>query len=148
MRHKSLILLLFIAQLAMAQHKAVHVKVISATAQDWISGAPGGRTGTTYTLKVELLTNQPIAFKSMWMGKQQVNFDVQTFFKDPNKKPAEGDSVLLVYVKLQKPAKDDTLKKALPFEYKGEALVEYMTDGQLRYFTVKKFVKLEIVKGQ
>jgi hypothetical protein len=125
-----------------------HVKIISATMQDWISGAPGGRSGTTYTIKVGILANKPVVFKNMWLGKQQVAFDMQTFFKDPNKKPARGDSILLVYVKTQSPQTEVPKSQVLPTAYEGDALVEYMTEGQLRYFTVKKFLKLEMVKGQ
>jgi hypothetical protein len=84
----------------------------------------------------------------MWLGKQQVTFDVQTYFTDPNKKPGKGDSVLLVYVKPHAVQTENTDNKPLPIEYKGEALVEYLIEGQLRYFIVKKFSKLEIFKGR
>jgi len=148
MKHKLIILLLLIVQVVTAQERPLHVKVISATQRDWISGAPGGRAGTTFSIKVGLQTSKPITFKTMWLGKQQVTFDVQTYFKDPNKKPAMGDSVLLVYVKLHQAQTEQTENKPLPIEYKGEALIEYLIEGRLRYFTVKKFSKLEIIKGQ
>jgi hypothetical protein len=148
MKHKVVILLLLIIQFAKAQNRPPYIKVISATTQDWISGAPGGRSGTTYNIKVGIQTGKPITFKNMWLGKQQVTFDVQTYFTDPNKKPGKGDSVLLVYVKPHAVQTENTDNKPLPIEYKGEALVEYLIEGQLRYFIVKKFSKLEIFKGR
>jgi len=63
------------------------------------------------------------------VGKQQVTFDVQTYFTDPNKKPAKGDSVLLVYVKPHAVQTENIDNKPLPIEYKGEALVEYLIEG-------------------
>ena len=147
MKYKALSIFLLVIQLAAAQKKTSFIKVISATTQDWISGAPGGHSGTTYTIKVGILSAKPISFKSMWLVKQQVPFDVQTFFTNPNKKPSIGDSVLLVYVKLNPSKTDETKNKPLPTKYKGEALVEYLVAGKPKYFTINKFSKLEIVKG-
>lgn len=149
MKYPLLILFLCLYHFAPAQGKTPNVKVISATTQDWISGAPGGRAGTTYTIKVGILADKPITFKSMWLGRQTVHFDVQTFFADPNKKPGKGDSVLLVYVKPHTPQSETTSGNAAPpIAYKGDALVEYLVDGRLRYFTIKRFNRLEIIKGR
>ena len=147
MKHTAFIFLLLSFQLSFTQKKASFVKVISATTQDWISGAPRGRGGTTYTIKVGILSAKAITFKNIWIGKQHVPFDVQTFFTDPNKKPGIGDSVLLVYVKINQIKTAEADNKPLPTQYKGEALVEYMVAGKPKYFTIKKFLKLQMSKG-
>ena len=148
MKRKAVIFLVSMLQLTIAQSKVPDIKVITATIQHWISGAPGGRSGTTYAIKVSILSNRPVTFKNLWIGKEHAAFDIQTFFSDPNKKPAQGDSVLLVYVKLNQPEKEAKKSKALPMKYKGEALVEYLVSGKPKYFTIKKFVPLEIFNGQ
>ena len=91
MKYKALIILLFVSFVTVAQAKKPAIKIMSATVQDWIGGAKGF-SGTTYTVKVCIISNQPIEFKSMWIDKQSVQFDVQTFFKDPAQKPVAGDA--------------------------------------------------------
>jgi hypothetical protein len=147
MKYKALITFLLLSHFIQAQNKAVSVKLISATVRDWMTGAAPGRTGTTYTLKLEILAVKPVEFKNLWLGKELKDFEVQTFFTDPNKKPARGDSVLLVYTRVDKKPEPEKVLLPVPFEYKGEALLEYYVAGRPRYLTIKKFEKLRTIKG-
>lgn len=146
MKHKSALILLLCFQIATAQHKEAFVKVISATTQDWIGGAKG-MSGTTYIIKLRILSGKPIYYRNMWLNNQLVNFEAQTFFTDPDKKPAEGDSIQLVYVKRNNYKADEMENKPLPLKYRGEALLEYLADGKVRYIIIKKFNKLKVIKG-
>jgi hypothetical protein len=147
MKYKSLVVLLFFSQLLLAQNKAAGVKLISATVQDWMTGAAPGRAGTTYTIKMQLLAAKGVVFKNLWIGNVHSDFEVQSFFTDPNKKPAKGDSVLLVHTKTSKPVSEVKENIPAPMEYKGEALLEYYVGGRPRYLVIKKFEKKKTIKG-
>jgi hypothetical protein len=135
----ALITVLLLAQITRAQDKKAPFKVMSFTAQDWATEASPGKTGTTFTVKLKILTSKPVTFKKLWIGKEYAPFEVQTYFKDPYKKPAKGDSVLLVYVKMLTPHKDTAVNEPPPFDYKGGALIGYETTGKTSYFVVKQF---------
>lgn len=131
------------------QASNAQVKLISATKQDWIAGAAPGRAGTTYTIKVKITTAKPVSFNKLWIGKESPEFDVQTFLKDPNKRPSKGDSLLIVYQKITKPEKrpltdDDPL---MAMELKG-ARIEYTAGDKKHYLAIAKFDTLGIVKGE
>ena len=139
-------LLLLVVHLATAQGNKPVIKVMSSTFQDWIGGAKG-MSGTTYTIKVRIMSGKDIQFKDMWLGKKSVPFEVQTFFTDPNKKPSAGDSVLLVYVKRNQLAADEGESKPLPTQYKGEALIKYLVAGKPKYIAIKSFNRIKTMKG-
>jgi len=147
-RSALLFFLLLSGSISFAQSKTGFIKVIEARSQDWISGASPGRAGTTYTIKVKILSNKPIAFKNLWIGGQHEEFEMQTFFRDPNKRPTEGDSVLLVCTITTPPYSTTPNTKNLPFKYHGMALVAYSAAGKTRYFTIKAFLRKETVKGE
>ena len=112
-----------------------------------MTGAAPGRSGTNYTVKVKILSTKKVEFKNLWIGKEQAAFEVQTFFTDPNKIPAKGDSVLIVHVKVDKKPEAEKVHLPLPFEYKGEALLEYYVAGRPRYLVIPEFEKLRTIKG-
>ena len=147
MKYKSLVLFLFVSQLLLAQSKAKNVKLMSATTRDWMTGAAPGRSGTNYTIKVKILSAKKVDFKNLWIGKEQAALEVQTFFTDPNQKPTKGDSVLIVHVKVDKKPELEKARLPLPFEYKGEALLEYYVAGRPRYLVIPEFEKLRTIKG-
>ena len=147
MKYKSVILFLLISHLVFAQNKASNIKLISATTRDWMTGAAPGRSGTNYTLKVKILSTKKVELKNLWIGKEQASFEVQTFFTDPSKIPAKGDSVLIVHVKVDKKPELEKARLSLPFEYKGEALLEYYVAGRPRYLVIPEFEKLRTIKG-
>jgi hypothetical protein len=146
MKHYLALLLLLVVQLSIAQKRSEPVKVISAKQQNWFTGAEPGRAGTSYTIKVEIQTQKPITFKNLWIGKEQADFEIQTFFRDPGKRLSKGDSALLVHVGAGKAQPLST--KALPFQYIGAALVEYEAAGKTHYLAVSKFEILNPVKGE
>lgn len=130
-----------------AQKKALPVKVIEATRRNWVSGAPGGRTGTKFSIKVYVNTQLPTAFKNLWIGNENVPFDVEFFSLDIEKKIQYGDSLLLTYNNVAGVKNDNADARKLPLKYKGAALIEAVIDGKSRYFIVKKFAELPALKG-
>src|ERR1043165_1614274 len=133
---------------ANAQKKALPVKVIDATQQNWVSGAPGGRTGTKYSIKVYINPKQKVDFQNIWIGKENVPFDVEFFSLDIPKKIQYGDSLLLTYNKVNNEVNEPGTRKRLPIQYKGAALIETTLDGKARYFIAKTFRIIAASKGQ
>ena len=142
------LLLLFAVQFSFCQKKELPIKVIEATSQTWISGAPGGRTGTKYTIKVYIRTDKKVEFKNVWIGKENVPFNVEFFSLDIPKKIQQGDSLLLTYNNINGEENENADAKRLPVNYKGVALIESVVNGKTRYFIVKNFRKLPALRGQ
>jgi hypothetical protein len=130
-----------------AQKKGLPVKVIEATKRNWVSGAPGGRTGTKFSIKVYVNTELKTEFKNVWIGAENVPFDVEFFSLDIQKKIQNGDSLLLTYNKVNGIKNDNAEAKKLPCKYNGAALIESSIDGKVRYFIVKKFKELPSLMG-
>ena len=124
------------------------VKVIEATQQTWVSGAPGGKTGVKYSIKVYINTQKKTEFKNIWIGKTNVPFDVEFFSLDIPKKIQYGDSLLLTYNKINGVENENAEMKRLPLNYKGAALIEAIVDGKARYFIVKNFKQVASLRGQ
>jgi hypothetical protein len=143
----SVILLLCSLQICFAQKKQLPVRVIEATKQNWVSGAPGGRTGTKYSVKVYINTPRKIEFTNLWIGLQNVAFDVEFFSLDIPKKIQNGDSLLLTYNKVNGYKTESSVAKHLPLRYKGVALIEATVDYKVRYFAVKNFKQLADKQG-
>lgn len=131
-----------------AQKRELPIKVMEATSQTWISGAPGGRTGIKYFIKVYIHTNKKVEFKNIWIGKENVPFDVEFFSLDIPKKIEQGDSLLLTYNRVNREKNENSEAKRLPINYKGAALIETVIDSKARYFIVKKFRQLPSLRGQ
>ena len=157
-KHLLIIGLLFF-QFAVAQSKGVQkeakrvVKLLEANKQDWISGAPGGGAGTNYSIKLQILTDKKIEFKNLWLGAENVSFQVASYSADVNKKVQAGDSVEISYNQVSNPnkkqdAKNDSNSKRPPLDYKGVALVEYIIGGSARYYVIKSFKQVVAVNGQ
>ena len=142
-----LVVFLFSTYLLSAQKKAVPVKIIEATSKEWISGAPGGRSGTSYTIKILINSDKKVEFKSAWLGKEHVTFE-EEFFSPNNRKIKAGDSLLLTYNHINGISAGDKVPKRPPIRYKGEALIECIVNGKALYIEVKNFKKLEPLKGQ
>ena len=131
-----------------SQKKELPVRVIEATQQNWVSGAPGGKTGTKYAIKVYINTAKKAEFKNLWIGGENVLFDVEFFSLDIPKKIQQGDSLLLTYNKINGQRNDNPDAKRLPIPYNGAALIETTVDGKARYFLVKGFKKLPDLRGK
>ena len=136
--------------ISFSQKKELPVKVIEATQQTWVSGAPGGKTGTKYSIKVYINTKKKIEFKNIWLGKMNVLFDVEFFSLDIQKKIEYGDSLLLTYNTTNKPKGESELGEiiTIPLSYKGAALIETSIGGKARYFIVKNFKQVASLRGQ
>jgi hypothetical protein len=141
------VIVLFV-QISFGQKKGLPLKVIEATEQHWVSGAPGGRTGTKYAIKVYINTQQKVDFQNIWLGKENVPFNVEFFSLDIPKKIQYGDSLLLTYNKVNNEVKEPNARKRLPIQYKGVALIESVIDGKARYFIVKNIQTLPDSRGR
>ncbi len=131
-----------------AQKKQLPVKIIEATYQTWVSGAPGGRTGIKYSIKVYISTHKKIEFQNFWLGKENLPFDVEFFSLDIPKKIQQGDTLLLTYNKINGERSENDRGKRLPINYKGAGLIELTADNKTRYFIVKMFRQLQSLRGQ
>ena len=134
--------------LASAQKKELPVKVIEATSQYWVSGAPGGKHGIKYSIKVYITTSDKVEFKNVWLGKENVPFDVEFFSLDIPKKVQQGDYLLLSYNQIVGEKNENLKGKRLPINYKGVALIECAVNAKTRYFIAKKMQQLPKLQGQ
>lgn len=131
-----------------AQKRELPIRVLDATEQFWISGAPGGRTGTNYSIRVYINTKAPVEFMYVWLGKENVPFNLEQMDLEIQKKIGLGDSVIL-FSTMVNGEKDPSFEpKRLPIDYKGRALIQCQVNGKARYFIVKQFRKLSNVSGQ
>jgi len=142
-RYFPFVLLFYLVQFGFAQKKERPIKVIEATQHNWISGAPGGRTGTNYSIKVYINTSRKVEFKNLWIGADNVEFDIEFFSLDIPKKIQQGDSILLTFNKVSGESSVNSEAMHLPIAYKGEALIATTIDSKARYFIVKSFKRLK-----
>jgi hypothetical protein len=147
---KSLFIFLLLPFCLFAQKKGAAIKVVDATFQQWVSGAPGGKSGTKYSIKVRVMTQEPVEFKNLWLGEENVLFNVEYYKQPAPAKLHAGDSVLLTYNKVVGEKPDSTEKKRIPIriEYKWAALIECLVHGKAKYFIIKHFDELEPLKGR
>lgn len=142
------ILLFFISCSAFAAKKSNPIKIMDATKQSWVSGAPGGRSGTNYSIKVYVNTKQKLEFKNLWLGADNVLFDVSLYAQERQKKIQYGDSVQVSSNVITGEKKNPDDRKRLPLDYKGAALIECTVDGKARYFIVQEFKEIPVLHGQ
>lgn len=136
-------LFLWISLPSFAGVKCLPVKVSEATELHWVSGAPGGRSGTKFSIKLLIKTSDKVEFVNVWLGSQNVPFNLELFSQETQQPIKEGDSVLLTYNQINHEADTDFRQKRAPMEYKGAALIECLINGKAQYLIVKSFRKLE-----
>ena len=124
------------------------VKVLQATVRHWTSGAPGGRNGNQYTIKVKLTTASNVAFTHVWLGTEEVPFNLERFALETNQPLQQGDSLLLTYNRINGEPDQVADPKRLPIDYDGAACVEYLVNGKARYLIVKTFTALADMQGE
>lgn len=147
---RNLILLLVILACAgsFTARKCAPLVVADATKQNWVSGAPGGRTGTDYRIKILINTTEKTGFSNLWIGNENVPLNIELFKPGTPESLAKGDSVLLTYNRVNNEPSADFAAKRVPIEYKGEALIECLIGGKARYYTVKKFREISSLKSE
>lgn len=147
---RSLIQLLVMLTLAgsFMVKKCAPVIVCDATKQLWVSGAPGGRTGISYRIKLHINTTEKTEFSNLWIGTENVPLSVELFKPGTAESLAKGDSVLLTYNRVNNEPAADFVAKRVPVEYKGEALIECLIAGKARYYTVKKFREINSLNSE
>ena len=138
---------MFFCQIVSAQKNELPVKIIEATSREWVSGVPGGRSGTNYIIKIYLSTNT-VKFTNLWIGKKSVPFE-EEFFSQNKHTAEEGDSILLTYNHINGLNDKGTSSRRRPPHFNdGAALVGCLIDGKARYLTVKKIKKLQPSLGK
>jgi hypothetical protein len=137
MKSAALIFLLFLAKFGLSQHKELPIKILEATSQHWVSGAPGGKTGTKYSIKIYIRTDKKVEFVNLWLGQKNVAFDVEFYSIEIQKKIQQGDSILITCNEIHGDTEEAHAMR-VPFKYKGAALLEATVDGKTRYFIVSK----------
>ena len=144
----TIILLAALLASPFCEKKCSPLMIVDATRLEWVSGAPGGRSGVKYAIKLKIKSSDALHFTNVWMGEENVPFSLEFFSTGLDKQMQKGDSVLLVYDHINNESSPDFTSKQLPIEYKGEALVECMVNGKTRYYTVKEFRKLSPLRGE
>jgi hypothetical protein len=136
MKNVCLAFSLLIIHLGHSQQKQLPIKVLEATVQHWVSGAPGGRTGTKYAIKIYVRTNKKLEFVNLWLGNKSVYADIEFYSQEIQKKIDMGDSLVITYNEIDGEQHENGVR--VPFSYKGAALIETKVDGKTRYFIVMK----------
>lgn len=131
-----------------AQKKSLPIQVISATSQTWVSGAPGGRTGTNYIIQVYIASDQKTEFKSLWLGKENLPVNIEFPSPSVQTKIEKGDTIILTCNRVNGEPIENFHPKKVPVKYQGDALVETLVNQRKRYFIVKKFKTLSSLRGQ
>lgn len=139
---------LLVAIYGTAQKRQLPISVVDATKQHWVSGAPGGRQGFNYSIKIFIRTERKVEFRNLWLGKVNLPFNVEFFDPDIPQKIKQDDTVLLTTVMVNNETNTEEGAKRLPVEYKGEALFETTIDGRVRYFIVKNFRLVQELKAR
>ena len=147
MKHHLVAFFLLFIYVVAAQKKQLPISIVQTTAQRWVSGAPGGRTGTNYSIKIFIRTAEKIEFKNIWLGKQNIPFSVEFFSTDIPQKIYQGDTLLLTSNIMNNEPQDEEAKR-LPVAYKGAALIEATINGKARYFIAKSILRLKDLKTQ
>lgn len=122
--------------------------IADATKRHWVSGAPGGETGTNYIIKLVIKTDKKVEFQNLWLGAENIPFSMEFFTQEAQKSLQKGDSVLLTYNYTNNQSARGVTPKRLPIQYKGEALIECVIGGKARYFTVRSFRELMALNGE
>jgi len=131
-----------------AQKNSLPIRIISSTSQTWVSGAPGGRTGTSYTIQVYIATKHKTDFKSIWIGQENLPVNVEFNSTDVQKKIEKGDTIILTCNRVNGEPIENFEAHKVPVNYKGDALLETLINQRKRYFIVKKLEKLPSLRGQ
>lgn len=148
MKKVTLALLLFVALTSLTVKRSLPIKVADATKKAWVSGADG-RTGADYKIKVMVNDKGTVSFTGLWIGQQQVSYNVEFYtgliMKDTFTK---GDSLMLTYNWITGEGPDTERQMPPPIKYKGAALIGAKVNGKQRYFTVSSFREEKKLMGR
>jgi hypothetical protein len=134
--------------------KNTFFKVLNADSQKWSSGASGGGSGTSYSFKLVIETDEKIRFDSIWLKDGAFLCQVvKGKVARPKVEILKNDTIFLKVSdavagnssdpKSTKKTKAPKQKKAAaPIAYKGEALIRFFIGDKAQYYTVSKIKKL------
>ncbi|MFN8287862.1 MAG: hypothetical protein U0V74_13985 [Chitinophagales bacterium] len=131
---------------AFAQKKCSALKVLSATQQHWVSGAPGGRTGEEYKINLLFQKKGAIEIQGLWIGEAER--EASTGFFHGKNQILSGDSFYVEHNCTNNDGSCNGKKGTLPFAYKGAALIKYKLNAKVYYLVVKEFRKVEDLRGE
>jgi hypothetical protein len=145
--NRCLVIIILVFLTGLQSLNAGPVKIIQAIKAKWVSGAPGGRSGTNYDIVFQLLCKSPIEFTGVWLNGKEVSFDVGAFNTDPNYKPMKGDT-LTITVNLTNGEEESIKGRKVPVKAKGEGLLEVKTKKGFKYVAISKFENANPILGQ
>lgn len=143
MYRQALAVLIF--SLASFKEHCPAVVIAEAIQQNWVSGAPGGRSGTHYTVKLFIQTSAKVEIAHWWIGQEEVPFNLELYHGTALRK---GDTVLLTYNRIFNETPSEFAPVPVPFAYKGEALLACRVNGKQRYYTVNSFRAEKELRGE
>ncbi len=146
MRFTLVAVLLLVLNTAFAQKGCSALKVLRATQQHWVSGAPGGRTGEEYKIKLLFQKKGVIDIQGLWIGDTEREV-VYGFFQHKDR-ILSGDSFYIEHNCTNNDGGCQGKKGTLPFKYKGAALIKYKLNAKTCYLVVKQFRKVEDLRGE
>ena len=119
-----------------------YFRLLSATSEPWVGGARGSGNGIEYYFKMLITTGEELKFGKVWTTEKTFDSYLFKAKKEITGAPVtfiKGDTIFVRVSDLQnmKPQ-----KQAPPFNFQGDALMEYILNGNKNYFVVNKIEKL------
>ncbi|MCW3128149.1 MAG: hypothetical protein JWO03_3807 [Bacteroidetes bacterium] len=139
-----LVFLLLSSVFAQAQKE---FKIVDATERSWAGGMPQSGHGTSYTVRVVLLSKKAITFEDAWIGDKYVTTKSDQYHVSNDHHATKGDTVSVTFALNVMPQRDPVpepkpVTKEKPCVYKGAALLGYTVGGKERYRTISAFTRL------
>lgn len=126
-----------------------------ATSQKFNGGAPGSGSTTMLSIFLKKLTDENLQFSKIWLTKGQPFYQLKLkrkFQADKWSNYNTGDELILFASSRNnnpKPAAKKIESTNLsPYEFTGDALIEYTFNDELMYFEIPKLEKLQDINTQ
>jgi len=130
-----------------AQKKSCAVSLVGASSQRWIAGA-GGRTGTSYRIKLLLKTDKQIDFSGLWIGDKNAPITLEYDSYTPPTTTKKNDIVYVTTNIVNNVDELDFTPAKTPFKYNGLALLQIKVGGKIEYVYIKAFKPLKSLAGE
>jgi len=137
------IALILVLTASLGLHAQKYFKVLDATSTGWSGGMPQNGSGTNYTVKAVLLTDQEIKFTDEWIGNEYVIPERISPYAD-GRALKKGDTIMIRATVHRYPpgsplAASLPAHKDPPSPYKGAALIKFTVGNKSKCRTVEKF---------
>lgn len=144
------ILYLLFSNASIAGCKSHNLILVKATSQDFVGGAAGSPSGTTYSIKfIAPVNSKKLQIDQVWIGGAY--YEVQAFSAKRSGASASfaaGDTIEVTARKLVANPMHQNIEEAVatqtkPFEYSGAAIVGYKIGKKQKYLKVEKLETLK-----